>query len=80
MVFLRLETSAATAESKYLVYNISLFTFESSTVTSLVTLYLYIKAYFLHGNKHYKCTKRRKKDRKPYHPYDYRNPCKTTNQ
>jgi hypothetical protein len=46
--FLGLEISTATAESGWglgFVYIISLFTFESSIVLSLITLYLYVNMY-----------------------------------
>jgi hypothetical protein len=47
--FLGLEISAATAENRWglgFVYIISLFTFESSIVLSLISLYVYIKHLF----------------------------------
>ncbi len=42
------------------VYVISLFTFESSIVLSLITLYKYINTSFPHRSNNKKCTKRRK--------------------
>jgi hypothetical protein len=51
--FLGLEISTQTAESRWrlrFVYIISLFTFESNIVLSLVTLYLHINTAFPHRN------------------------------
>ncbi len=52
-VFLGLEISTAIAESMWrfdFVYIISLFTFDSSIVLSLITIYLYINTSYPHKN------------------------------
>jgi hypothetical protein len=52
--FLGLEISTATAESRWglgFVYILSLFTFQSSIVISLITLFLNIFISFSHRNK-----------------------------
>ena len=62
------------------VYIIYLFTFDSSMVLSLFTLYLCINTFSLHRNNNYNASKGGKPDRKPYHPCGFRNPYKTINK
>jgi hypothetical protein len=76
---LGLEISTATAESGWrlgFVYINSLFTFLSNTVISYYTLFIYKYIEKTVRN----ASKGGKPDRKPYHPYGFRNPYKTINQ